>query len=376
MQLSHHFILQCTRPYDVFISYAVEDKNPVASAIVSALEQRGLRIYFVSDKLAPGVSVLDTVYEGLENSKYCIPVLSRNCNRTWPAIERNLILRREKKLNKPLIFPVRHGITPGEASELFPELHDHYAESTEQGLDTVIENLYNRIRKRKKEDRATCWQQIAVVSSFFILVAVVLLQTITPSRPDLPSAQTIEDLITQRVIEFHQYTEHQLAQNQVNPVKTLIPLDSIKSVYNMYDTMREYERNNYSFTNGWEEISGRSNIEQQVFSLPDSPHSAYGIASACNWLLEMDTKNSVFRISVAFTDTVNASHHVDSVFFTNDNVHVWVSYSHYIRVVFYSLTYSPIDDTRRQSVHILSFKPKEEYILNNSTGTWRLQEVK
>ena len=375
MQLSHHFILQCTRPYDVFISYAVEDKNPVASAIVSALEQRGIKVYFVSDRLAPGVSVIDTVHEGLENSKYCIPVLSRNCNRTWPAIERNLILRREKKLNKPLIFPVRHGITPGEVGELFPELYDHYAESTEQGLDTVAENLYNTIRKRKKEDRATCWKQIAVVSSFFILVSVILLQ-IKPSRPDLPSTQTIESLIIQRVTTFHQYAEHQLAQKQVNPVKTLVPLDSINSTYNMYDTIKKYERNNYSFTNGWENIRGCSNIEQQVFSLPDSPHSAYGISSACNWLLEMGTKDSVFRISVAFTDTVATGHHVDSVFCTDHNVHVWVSYNHYIRVVFYSLTYSPKDDTRKQSVSILSFKPKEEYILNNSTGTWKLQTVK
>ncbi len=94
------------KTYDVFISYAIEDKSAVASSIARGLKKRGLKVYYAGDELGLGDSVSETIYTGLEESEYCIIILSRHYIRNWPAIERNHILRREKKEGRTLIFPI------------------------------------------------------------------------------------------------------------------------------------------------------------------------------------------------------------------------------------------------------------------------------
>lgn len=140
------------KKYDVFISYAIEDKFPTAAGIAERLKKSGLNVYFVGDRLTAGDLISDTINSGLEQSHFCVLIVSPNYVRNWPAIERNHILYREKKEGRKLVFPVWNNITREDVARHFPELIDHYAPSTDTGLDAVAEHLQKAIHKRKSEE--------------------------------------------------------------------------------------------------------------------------------------------------------------------------------------------------------------------------------
>ncbi len=140
------------KKYDVFISYAIEDKFPTAAGIAERLKKSGLNVYFVGDKLSSGDLISDTVNNGLDQSHFCVLIVSHNYRRKWPAIERNYILHRQKKEGKKLVFPVWNNISYDDVALHFPELIDHYAPSTDTGLDAVADHLQKAIHKRKSEE--------------------------------------------------------------------------------------------------------------------------------------------------------------------------------------------------------------------------------
>lgn len=149
--------------FDVFISYAIEDKHPVAAAIANGLKDAGLKVYFVGNELEPGDLISDTVFNGLEHSRFCVLILSTHYVRKWPAIERSHILRREKKTGKTLVFPVWSKISQEDVARFFPELADHYALSADKGLEQVIENLEQAINKRRQSDIFSYWRKTLLI---------------------------------------------------------------------------------------------------------------------------------------------------------------------------------------------------------------------
>lgn len=169
------------KKYDVFISYAVEDKHTAAAPIANGLKHSGLRVYFVGEELEAGSSVSNTIFDGLEQSSFCVPILSNNYIRKWPAIERSHILRREKKAGKPLVFPVWHHIEQEDVSRLFPELADHYAPSISMGVDAIVAHLTAAIHKRKRQDTMRYWRNV-LLAVFAFSAAVVLFIQATENR--------------------------------------------------------------------------------------------------------------------------------------------------------------------------------------------------
>ena len=180
------------RKYDVFISYAIEDKFPTAAGIAERLKQSGLNVYFVGDRLTAGDLISDTVNQGLEESQFCVLIVSPNYVRNWPAIERNHILHREKKEGKKLVFPVWNNISREDVARHFPELIDHYAPSIDSGLDAVADHLQKAIHKRKSEEVRTARLP---VGKFILLIAGVILLALVVSlfREDTPRNPPIHD---------------------------------------------------------------------------------------------------------------------------------------------------------------------------------------
>jgi hypothetical protein len=169
------------KKYDVFISYAIEDKHTIAAPIASGLKNSGLSVYFVGEELEPGSSVSNTIFDGLEQSSFCVPILSSYYIRQWPAIERRHILRREKKAGKPLVFPVWHHIEQEDVSRLFPELADHYAPTINMGIDAIVSHLQAAITKRKRQDALRYWRNAVLMAGTFFLT-VLILYKVTENR--------------------------------------------------------------------------------------------------------------------------------------------------------------------------------------------------
>ena len=120
-----------TRQFDVFISYASEDRRFVTE-LVDALQAGGLSVWFDGSELRIGDNLRRKVDAGLANSTFGIVVLSHAFfDKEWPQYELDgLVTRDIERGDEQVILPIWHGITKAEVIKRSPSLATKLARST------------------------------------------------------------------------------------------------------------------------------------------------------------------------------------------------------------------------------------------------------
>lgn len=139
--------------YDIFISYASEDRETVAEPLANALIQQGLTVWYDKLALTMGDSLRQAIDEGLSKSKYGVVILSPNFfEKDWPQKELNALVAREEKGVK-VILPVWHNVTHKDVAKFSPILADRWAVSTSEGLEKIVHQIKRAIKldEQKKD---------------------------------------------------------------------------------------------------------------------------------------------------------------------------------------------------------------------------------
>ncbi|MGK7391848.1 MAG: toll/interleukin-1 receptor domain-containing protein [Candidatus Cyclobacteriaceae bacterium M2_1C_046] len=140
--------------YDVFISYAIEDKISVVNELVHKLEESGIKVWYASQKLRVGYGVQETIKEGLNRSRHGILILSHNFfAKEWPKKELHVWWSREDALERK-ILPVWHNITEDEIKSYDPLLANTYGLDTLKGVDHVVRKLINSIIVKPQQENS------------------------------------------------------------------------------------------------------------------------------------------------------------------------------------------------------------------------------
>ncbi len=130
--------------YDVFISYASEDKDDVVAPLADALRAGGLSIWFDDFKLGIGDSLRQRIDKGIASSRFAIVVLSKTFfNKGWPNYELDGLVTKAVDGDQ-VILPIWHDITKDEVVSYSPPLADKIARNTttqtiEEIADEIIE---------------------------------------------------------------------------------------------------------------------------------------------------------------------------------------------------------------------------------------------
>lgn len=375
--------MRFSKKYDVFISYAIEDKYPVAETIASSLKQNGIKVWYVGSELKVGDAISTVISEGLRNSNYCILILSPFYTRHWTLVELYRFIEKEQLEKKILILPVWHNIDYEEAKEKYPMIADRYAMSTQKGLDAVSESLCEVIRKKKKSDLLHTIKIISATAVFLVtcIIAVFFLyQKYASPALHLPSKQFVQNAIEKQTGEFQAKLENNLQKKVVTSKGKAVPVDSIISVYNLFVTTSNRERNEYRFTGQSILVSGYKNIEDLGISISDAPYDGYGISSPAGYLTVADYRfhpDTVFNYSFILVNRSPLAFTIDTVFESGEKLHTRVTYKQNIRSIEGTLTY-PIKTgpVRKQQIQLTGYKPTEEYVFELKNGVWSISEVK
>jgi TIR domain len=135
------------RVWDVFISYAAEDRDTVARPLTEMLTGYGLAVWFDESALAPGDSLSEQIDRGLALSRFAVVVLSDAFFRkNWPRRELRGLTTREVVHGERTLLPLWHGITVADVARVSPPLADLTALPTSLGLPFVAERLLRVIR--------------------------------------------------------------------------------------------------------------------------------------------------------------------------------------------------------------------------------------
>lgn len=158
--------------YDVFISYAIEDKISIVNELVQKLEECGVRVWYASQKLRVGYGVQETIKEGLNRSRHGILILSHNFfAKEWPKKELHVLWAKESGFERKLL-PVWHAIDEDEIRKHDFLLANSYGLETNKGVDYVVRKLVSEIREKDVQHEKSPKKAIPAINQKFIIGAI------------------------------------------------------------------------------------------------------------------------------------------------------------------------------------------------------------
>ena len=134
------------KTWDVFISYASEDREDVAAPLSNILKAFGLSVWIDQTELKVGDSLRRKIDEGLSCSRYGIVVLSPSfLQKHYTNVELNGMAQMEVD-GKKVILPVWHNVDAEIIRQYSPSLADRVALKYQDGIPYVAAKLLEVIR--------------------------------------------------------------------------------------------------------------------------------------------------------------------------------------------------------------------------------------
>lgn len=370
------------KKYDVFVSYAIEDKESVAKKIMADLEKKGVRTYFAGNELKVGDPISEVIYRGLKKSRFAILVISPDYVRRWPTVESSRFIERELEEKQGLIFPVWHKITMEDVIKVNPLLAERFALSTDIGIEAIAENIFAQIQLKKRRSNS----RIALRVSFVLLVAALagivfanIFRRVVNAH-SLPEKSDVDLFVLKRISDFQNDLDNNLMTEVRKKKGKAIRPSYIIDSYNNFIRMGNHEQKEYGFSNGWASLTGRNKIIATGIRVSDAPYNNYNLCAPQAWLIEEENdfgRDTVFELSFAISSQSSVRRTVDTVFFVGKKAHARVTYQNYLRVVYGSYNYrTGTDHRRKQSIRYLGLKPTEEYVFEFRNQQWNLGEIK
>lgn len=128
--------------YDVFISYASEDKNDVVAPLADTLRAGGLSVWYDEFELGIGDSLRQKIDKGIASSRFAIVVLSQSFfYKGWPNYELDGLVT-NSIAGDQVLLPIWHDITKDEVVSYSPSLADKIARNTTtQTVEEIAEEI-------------------------------------------------------------------------------------------------------------------------------------------------------------------------------------------------------------------------------------------
>jgi hypothetical protein len=129
--------------YDVFVCHASEDKD-VARPLATALEERGIRVWFDEFELRIGDSLRRKIDAGLAKSRFGVVIFSQAFfSKNWTQYELDGLVAREMSHGEQAILPLWHNISKDEMLQRIPSIADKIARRTS---DSTVAEIADEIR--------------------------------------------------------------------------------------------------------------------------------------------------------------------------------------------------------------------------------------
>jgi hypothetical protein len=141
------------RRWNVFISYASEDKDGFVRPLATALAQLGVSVWFDEFEIEVGDSISRSIDRGLARSSYGIVVLSSAFfEKAWTEHELRGLISREIVGGK-VILPIWHGVTREQVIDFSPSLADKRAfRTSDMSASDIAISLLKVIRPEIYEE--------------------------------------------------------------------------------------------------------------------------------------------------------------------------------------------------------------------------------
>jgi len=133
--------------WDIFLSYASEDRDSVAAPLHEALSQRGFKVWFDQNEVDVGDDISRILDDGLANSQFGVMIISPAfLTKSWTTRELEALRALESGPDKKLL-PVWHNVDHSYLLERMPLLAAKAGIESFTGIGNVCERIVRSIRK-------------------------------------------------------------------------------------------------------------------------------------------------------------------------------------------------------------------------------------
>lgn len=372
-----------TYEYDAFLSFAIEDKIEVANVLYSKLEERGLKIWYSGRELIIGTNIEDKIREGLDQSEFGILLITPNYFQARWAIRELGALWAKERGDKKVIIPVFHDITPEEVGRYEPSLSGRWGVRTENGLDTVAEQIVNHIRggainMPPPSNINTGKGRLKNIASIALaIVCLILLSSAVwyYTRTDF-SDELVIATIEERIENFEQTVEQEHAE-LIKLGATGADQQAVLSFLERFKDLDSQYRNYYFFTNGYQDwefeknVSPASGVDFDAWQSSDD----YGFKHPVISELSQGVGNKK-DVAFIYFNTQPVSYEVLSENEEGDRMVITVAYEQAIRLANFHFEYGPQTSYRKHTTYSLfGFRPEEGYVFEKKRGKWQFVTV-
>ena len=371
--------------YDVFISHAVEDKEPIANELYKKLDKKGLKVWYSGSDLKVGDRLTESIHANLDQCRFGITILSHTyLSKIWTLNEFFFFLKRDID-GKKTILPVLYNITPEELAAKFTPMANIVAIRSERGIDFVADKLFEEIQKQRSLEKEISPQptikllkkRSVSIAAFAILVMAILYTSIGFENLK-PPAELVEQTIRQRIALLQQKTDHNLHTMIETANGKIAAAQRIKDIYSAYINTDSYYRNEYILQTGYTVIRARRNVEAALATdISDiSPFNLYTFTSPHIYKLDSALERDHRRERYLFYNTQPVSYQIQKAAHEEGEHKVNVTYTNPMRMIYTTLTF-PISSsgTKHQQMDIIALRPAETYTFAHENDTWILRTV-
>ncbi len=369
------------KKYDIFISYAIEDKTTVAGPLAELLKKNGLKVFFAGTELGIGDDIREVIHNGLRQSKFGVVILSPDYNRSWTFGELFNLIDKEVFERQAVIFPVWHHIRFSEIKTHFPDLVNRYALPTDKGLEFIASEITRQVKRRKYKKRKRNLLRFTALA-FLMSFSTMLIPGVQHVRQLKAKNNTVfETLIRNKIHERKLEIENNFRQQKTLNRGMLSSPDTVIEKYRYYLKRGNGGYHYYTFKSGIKpKLSSKKAIQTARIPVSEDPSAYHGLVDPFAYRFKETVlrKDTVFYADYGMISQSDMSFTIDSSWTDlEERQHIYVKYSNNIAAVRVKyIIWKNSKPKRKQYVDLFGFMPREEYILANTSGQWKIEEIK
>ena len=130
----------------MFVSHASEDKARFVEPLVTALRERGIRVWYDAHEIRLGDDFRRRMDEGLSRSRFGVAILSPHFFKYWPEAELSALFNQEATFDATRILPVRCDLDRATLTLRSPLLAARADIGWELGVATIADRIRDRVR--------------------------------------------------------------------------------------------------------------------------------------------------------------------------------------------------------------------------------------
>ncbi len=365
-----------SKPYDVFISYVVEDRE-IVELLYEELSSQRLKVWYAKRELYPGSEIRSEINKGLDSSRFGVALITSSYKSHWAFGELFYLMR-----NKDTLIPVLHEISLDEVARSHPEIVTLFCLNTSGGVQNTAIQIADYIKKRSS--LRVCFSKFIsrirknalLALSFLGLLLLSLFLLLRGYPAGQPDKALINEQIEKRIANIEGTIQQEIRKDIARNNASASALDEVIRAEAAFVGRTPRYRNYVDFYDGMTHIRTQKGLKNAgIFHQDKTLAAPYGLTEYTTYLFKADT-NRAFGLGYSFVCLLPLTYEIKATRAGEDLYEVDVNYSNYLRYAVVQVSIDTIKKMRITDHHFFGLKPNETFVFEKQNDTWILSLIR